>query len=296
MKVPLFTGSSVAIVTPMHTDGTINYDKLEELIEIQIESGTAAITVCGTTGEAATLSDLEQQKIISCAVERVSGRIPVIAGAGSNDTAHAKRLCKQAEKCGADGLLVVTPYYNKCSRGGLVRHYTEIAEQSKIPLILYNVPSRTGVSVPVDVCKELSKHPNINGMKEASGNLELLLRLREACRDDLHMWCGNDGQIVPYMSLGAKGVISVMANVIPKETAHLTELCLCGEFSQATAMQIRFAPLIDGLFCEVNPIPIKTAMNLCGMDVGPLRLPLCEMDAAAEVRLKEMLCTFGVYQ
>lgn len=292
MKTPLFTGSSVAIVTPMYEDGSVNYDKLAQLIDMQVRGGTAAITICGTTGEASTLNDEEHLKAISFTAKHAAGRIKVIAGTGSNDTEHAVYFSKEAEQAGADGLLLVTPYYNKCSQKGLIRHYLTVADSVNIPMIVYNVPSRTGVSMSVPVYKALAKHPNINGVKEASGNTDLVLRTLDACGDDFNIWSGNDSQIVPFMAMGCKGVISVLANILPAETARIAGACLEGDYKTAAAMQIQYMPLIDALFSEVNPIPVKTAMNLMGMEVGPLRLPLCEMEEDNLDKLKAVLKDF----
>lgn len=294
MKTPLFTGSSVAIVTPMHTDGSVNYEKLSQLIELQIQGGTSAITICGTTGESATLKDPEHIAVIAHCVKAVAGRIKVIAGTGSNETDHAVYLSQEAQKAGADGLLLVTPYYNKCSPKGLVRHYMTVADSVQIPAIVYNVPSRTGVSMGVDIYRKLSEHPLINGVKEASGNTELVLRTMAACGDDFNIWSGNDTQIVPLMAMGCKGVISVLANICPSATAELAGACLQGDYQKAAAMQIRYMELIDALFCEVNPIPVKTALNLMGMEVGPLRMPLCEMEDAAKARLSAAMEKIGL--
>lgn len=294
MKTPLFTGSSVAIVTPMHADGSVNYKKLSQLIELQIQGGTSAITICGTTGESATLKDPEHIAVIAHCVKAVAGRIKVIAGTGSNETNHAVYLSQEAQKAGADGLLLVTPYYNKCSPKGLVRHYMTVADSVQIPAIVYNVPSRTGVSMGVDIYRQLSEHPLINGVKEASGNTELVLRTMAACGDDFNIWSGNDTQIVPLMAMGCKGVISVLANICPSATAELAGACLQGDYQKAAAMQIRYMELIDALFCEVNPIPVKTALNLMGMEVGPLRMPLCEMEDAAKARLSATMEKIGL--
>lgn len=285
MKTPLFTGSSVAIVTPMHADGSVHYAKLTELIELQIAAGTAAITVCGTTGESATLTDHERIAVISHCVRTINGRIPVIAGTGSNQTAHTLHLSQEAQKAGADGLLLVTPYYNKCSATGLIKHYLTVADSVELPIIVYNVPSRTGVSMNAEMYRQLSRHPRINGVKEASGNTDLVLRTLDACGDDFNIWSGNDGQIVPIMTLGGKGVISVLANLCPEVTAELTAACLRGNYETAAFMQKQYMALIDALFCEVNPIPVKTAMNLMGLGVGPLRMPLCELDDGKKEQL-----------
>lgn len=294
MKTPLFTGSSVAIVTPMHADGSVNYEMLSQLIELQIQGGTSAITICGTTGESATLKDPEHIAVIAHCVKAVAGRIKVIAGTGSNETDHAVYLSQEAQKAGADGLLLVTPYYNKCSPKGLVRHYMTVADSVQIPAIVYNVPSRTGVSMGVGIYRQLSEHPLINGVKEASGNTELVLRTMAACGDDFNIWSGNDTQIVPLMAMGCKGVISVLANICPSATAELAGACLQGDYQKAAAMQVRYMELIDALFCEVNPIPVKTALNLMGMEVGPLRMPLCEMEDAAKARLSAAMEKMGL--
>ncbi len=294
MKTPVFTGASVAIVTPMYDNGAVNYQQLGYLIERQIANGTAAITICGTTGESSTLKDDEHLEAIRFTVETVAGRIPVIAGTGSNETSHAIELSQEAERFGADALLQVTPYYNKCSARGLIRHYTSIADSVRIPSIVYNVPSRTGVSMSVPIYKELSKHPLINGVKEASGSTDIVLRTIAACGDEFHIWSGNDNQIVPYMAMGAKGVISVLSNICPRETADMANLCLTEKYNKAAAMQVAYMELIDALFCDVNPIPVKTALNLMGIDVGPLRMPLCEMEPAGESRLKAAMIAMGI--
>lgn len=294
MKTPLFTGANVAIVTPMYPDESVNFEKLGELIEFQIAGGISAITICGTTGESATLKDNEHLAAIKYTIEKVAGRVPVIAGTGSNETSHAIELSQEAASYGADGLLLVTPYYNKCTVKGLIRHYTMIADSVNIPSIVYNVPSRTGVSMSVPIYQELSKHPLINGVKEASGSTDIVLRTIAACGDELNIWSGNDNQIVPYMAMGAKGVISVLANICPAETSEMAAACLAGNYQKAAAMQIQYMDLIDALFCEVNPIPVKTALNLMGRAVGPLRMPLCEMEPANEERLKKSMATAGI--
>lgn len=294
MKAPLFTGSSAAIVTPMRDDGSVNLDLLPQLLERQLDGGTAAITVCGTTGESATLKDDEKLALISSCVNAVNGRIPVIAGTGSNDTEHAVFLSREAQKAGADGLLLVTPYYNKCSAKGLVRHFMTVADSTKLPVIVYNVPSRTGVSMNENIYRQLSEHPNINGVKEASGDTELVLRTRAACGDDFYIWSGNDAQIVPMMAMGGQGVISVLANLCPEVPARITAACQRGDYPSAAELQTRYMPLIDAMFCEVNPIPVKTAMHLMGLDVGPLRMPLCEMEDASRDRLTAVLTDCGL--
>ena len=294
MKKPLFTGSNVAIVTPMYPDESVNFESLGKMIDFQIENGTSAITICGTTGEAPTLKDPEHLEAIKYTVEHVAGRVPVIAGTGSNYTEHAIEFSQEAAAYGADGVLLVTPYYNKATPSGLIKHYTKIVDEAKIPAILYNVPSRTGVSMTVDVYKELSKHPLINGVKEASGNTGIVLRTLAACGDELNIWSGNDDQIVAFMAQGAKGVISVLANVCPAETAEIANACLRGDYQKAAKMQVEYMALIDALFCEVNPIPVKTALNLMGMEAGPLRMPLCEMAPANLERLKAAMRERGL--
>ncbi len=278
MKNTIFTGAGVAIVTPMFDDGSINYDALGTNIDYQIENGTDAIIICGTTGEASTMTDDEHIECIRYCVERTNKRVPVIAGTGSNDTSYAVELSIEAEKLGADALLVVTPYYNKTSQRGLIAHFTAIANSVNIPIILYNVPSRTGMNITIDTYKELAKHKNIVATKEASGNISAIAQIAEACGDSLDIYSGNDDQIVPIMSLGGKGVISVSSNVIPKETHDIAQLCLDNNFADAAKMQIKYLDLINKLFIDVNPIPIKEAMNIMGLNVGECRLPLCKME------------------
>lgn len=293
MKTPIFEGSSVAIVTPFH-DGKVNFQKLAELIEMQIQNGTAAITICGTTGESSTQTLEEHIETVDFCVKQVAGRVKVIAGAGSNDTLAAVLLAEEAEKSGADALLIVTPYYNKATQRGLVRHYQYIADRVHTPIIMYNVPSRTGVSFTVDTYKELSKHPNIIGVKEASGNFGLLASTIHACGDNFNVWSGNDDEVVPMMSLGAKGVISVAANIIPSVMAEMTAACLRDDFITGAHLQLKYLNLINKLFIEVNPIPVKTAMNLMGLDVGDLRLPLCDMEPANLEKLRLALEEVGL--
>ena len=293
MKAPIFTGSSVAIVTPFR-DGRLDFEKLGELIDFQIDGGTAAITICGTTGESATMSLEEHMQAVDFCVKYVNGRVKVIAGAGSNDTMAAVMLAQEAENSGADALLIVTPYYNKATQRGLIKHYNYIADRVNTPIILYNVPGRTGTSFTVDTYHELSKHPNINGIKEASGNFTLLSSTIATCGDEINVWSGNDDEVVPMMSIGAKGVISVAANIVPGVMAEMTKACLSGDFRRGAELQLQYLDFIQKLFIEVNPIPVKTAMNLLGMDVGQLRLPLCEMDPANEEKLKAALKKAGL--
>ena len=277
MKNPVFTGAGVAIITPMYEDGSINFDELGRIIEDQIAHHTDAIIICGTTGESATMSIREHIAAVEFCVKRVNHRVKVIAGAGSNDTSAAVYLSQHAQDSGADALLHVTPYYNKASQTGLIKHYEYIADRVELPIILYNVPSRTGVSFTADTYKILSENPKINGVKEASGNFSLLAHTRYLCPDDFYVWSGNDDQVVPMMALGAKGVISVVANIAPEVMVKMSHLCLDNDIEAASKLQIQYMDLIDALFCEVNPIPVKTAMNLMGMEAGPLRLPLCDM-------------------
>ncbi len=294
MKNTIFTGAGVAIVTPMNADGSVNYDGLGTIIDEQVENGTDAIIICGTTGESSTLTDEEHIECIRYCVKRVNKRIPVIAGTGSNDTAYAIQLSKEAEAAGADALLVVTPYYNKTSQRGLVAHFTAIADAVNIPMILYNVPSRTGVNIAVETYKTLSKHKNIVAAKEASGNLSAVAKIIAACGDDLDVYSGNDDQIVPIMALGGKGVISVLSNVLPKETHEMAQLCLDNNVAEAAKLQIKYLELINALFCDVNPIPVKEAMNLMGKNVGSCRLPLYGMEQEKIEKLASALKNAGL--
>ena len=276
MKTPVFTGSSVAIVTPFCETG-VDFNALGKLIDFQIENGTDAITICGTTGESATMNDEEHRACIEYSVKHVAGRVPVIAGTGSNDTAYALELSQHAESVGADALLLVTPYYNKTTQRGLVKHYTYIADRVKTPMILYNVPSRTGLCFTADSYLELSRHPNINGIKEASGNFTLIAQTMALCGANMNVWSGNDDQTVAMLALGAKGVISVAANIIPRVMHDMCTLFFEGNVSASAALQLQYFELINELFVEVNPIPVKTALGLMGYTVGELRMPLCDM-------------------
>ena len=290
-KIP-FTGSGVAIVTPFDGD-KVNYDALGELIEMHIANKTDAIIICGTTGEASTMPDAEHLAVIAYAVEKTAGRIPVIAGTGSNDTAHAVRLSVEAEKAGADGILSVTPYYNKTTQKGLVSHFTAIAKAVSIPIILYNVPSRTGVAISIPVLQELAKLDNIVAVKEASGNISYAAQVA-AKVPDLYIYSGNDDIIVPVMSLGGKGVISVLANILPAETHDICQKYLDGDVQQACKQQLELLDLINTLFIEVNPVPVKVAMRELGYPVGNLRLPLDEMEEANLEKLRKTLTRYGV--
>lgn len=288
MKKVIFRGAGVAIVTPFTADG-INFPEFGRLIDDQIAHGTDAIIVAGTTGEAATMNDAEHKEAIKFTVDRVKKRVPVIAGTGSNDTSYAIHLSQYAERAGADGLLLVTPYYNKCTQKGLVGHFQAIADSVNIPCILYDVPSRTGVSIKLTTYVELAKHPNIVAVKEANGDLSSILRLRHACGDELAVYSGNDDQIVPILSLGGQGVISVLSNVAPQAIHDMCQLYFDGDVERARDLQIAYTDLIDALFSEVNPIPVKTAMRLIGWAAGPLRSPLSEMEPEHVEQLKSAL-------
>ncbi len=296
MKTTVFTGSGVALVTPMHSDLSVNYEKLGELIEFHIQNKTDAIVITGTTGEASTLTDQEHLEVIRYTVERVGGRIPVIAGTGSNNTAHAVELSKQAQAYGADALLLVTPYYNKCSQQGLYLHFEAIAKQVDLPILLYNVPSRTGVNILPATYARLSEIPNIVGAKEASGNFSQIAKILSLCGDKLQIYSGNDDQITSALALGAKGVVSVLANVVPQETHDICQSYFEGDTERSDTLQLRYLELIENLFSDVNPVPVKCAMNAMGMNVGGCRLPLCAMDPVAEERLKSCLQRYGLIE
>ncbi len=290
----IFVGSGVALVTPFDENNKVNYDKLKELVEFHIENDTDALVVVGTTGEASTLPDEEHISVVKYCVEAAAGRITVVAGSGSNDTAHAVKLSIMAEKAGADGLLVVTPYYNKTNRSGLIKHYTTIADSVNIPIILYNVPGRTGMSIPADVVAELSKNEKIVGLKEASGDISYVGEVARLCGEDFAIYSGNDDIIVPVMSLGGKGVISVLANIMPKETHDMVMSYIEGDVKKSRDMQLKYNDLVHTLFIETNPIPVKMAMNLLGMNAGGLRLPLDEMSEANTKILAEKLQNIGL--
>ena len=294
MRTPVFTGSCPALVTPFDQNGAINYDAFGKLIDAQIEAGVDAVCVCGTTGESATMTIREHIAAVEFCVKRVNHRVKVIAGAGSNDTSAAVYLSQHAQDSGADALLHVTPYYNKASQTGLIRHYEYIADRVDLPIILYNVPSRTGVSFTAETYRHLSQNPQFNGVKEASGNFSLLAHTRFLCGDDFYIWSGNDDQVVPMMALGAKGVISVASNLIPEVMVKMTKLCLDNDFEAASKLQIKYMDLIDALFLEVNPIPIKAALNLVGMEMGGLRLPLCEMSEKNLETLRSSMARMGL--
>lgn len=291
----IFEGAGVALITPMKEDGSVNYTKLKELLEFQIANATDAIIICGTTGEASTLSEEEHLECIRYTCEVVAGRIPVIAGTGSNCTASAIYLSKEAEKCGADGLLVVTPYYNKATQNGLKAHFKAIADAVSIPIILYNIPGRTGIRMTpqtvVDLCTEV---PNIVGVKDATGDISEVAEVMSLSKGNVDLYSGNDDQITAVMSLGGKGVISVLSNILPKETHDIAASYLQGDAAKSCELQLSYIPLIQALFSEVNPIPVKRAMNFMGMEVGSLRLPLTEMEEANAKRLLEEMKKAGI--
>lgn len=290
----IFKGSGVALATPMKQDGSINYDALEKLIESQIAGGTDALIVCGTSGEAPTLDDDEHLEAIRFAVEVTKGRIPVIAGTGSNNTAHAVMMSEESEKFGADGLLLVTPYYNKATQDGLYVHYRTIAAATKLPCIVYNVPSRTGTNILPETMARLAKdQENIAAIKEASGNISQVAKLSMLLDGNADIYSGNDDQIVPICSLGGVGVISVLANVAPRETHDMVQLCLDGRYEEAKALQLKALPLVEQLFIEVNPIPVKAALNMQGFEAGTPRLPLTELTDAHKESLRKAMVEFG---
>ena len=294
MKNTIFTGAGIAIITPMNADGSINYQGLGDLIENQIANGTDAIIICGTTGEASTMTDEEHLECIRFAVEKTAGRIPVIAGTGSNDTRYAIELSKEAEAVGVDGLLLVTPYYNKTTQRVLIAHFTAIAEAVNVPIILYNIPGRTGVNMEVATVKKLAEHRNIAAIKEASGNISYAAKLIAACGDNIDVYSGNDDMVVPLVSLGGKGVISVASHVIPKQMHDMVQYCLDNNFAEATKLQIEYLDLINSLFIEVNPIPVKEALNMMGVNVGPCRMPLYEMSDEHKAVLRASLEKHGL--
>ncbi len=291
----VFTGAGVAIVTPFYDNGEVNYDRFAELIEFQITHKTDAIIVCGTTGEASTLSHEEHLEVIRYCVEKVNGRIPVIAGTGSNSTETAIYLSTEAEKYGVDGLLLVTPYYNKATQNGLYAHFKAVADAVKVPILLYNVPGRTGCNLaPATIVKLCRDVPNIAGVKEASGNIAQIVKLMSLADGQVDLYSGNDDQIVPVLSLGGKGVISVLSNVAPEETHDICEKFFNGDIAGSAALQFRAMELIDALFCEVNPIPVKKAVSLMGMEAGPLRMPLTEIEEENAEKLKTAMKKFGI--
>jgi 4-hydroxy-tetrahydrodipicolinate synthase len=294
MKKTIFSGAATAIITPMFPDGAIDFETFGKLIDFQIAEGIDAIVVCGTTGEASTMSDEEHIECIKYCVDRVNKRVPVIAGTGSNDTVYATELSKEAEKLGADALLLVTPYYNKTSQKGLVRHFLHTADAVNIPIVLYNVPSRTMISIGIDTYRELSKHPNITAVKEASADFSLIAKIFAECGDRLDVYSGNDNNIVPIMSMGGKGVISVLSNIIPKITHEIASCCLENDYPKAAALMNRYLDLADTLFIDTNPIPVKMAAQMMKLCSDTMRLPLIPMDLTKTAKLKISLEKLGL--
>lgn len=293
-KEPIFTGAAVAIITPMNADGSVNYEEFARFVDWQIEKGTDAIVICGTTGESSTLRVAEHLECIKWCVDYVAGRCKVIAGTGSNSTECAIEMSVEACKYGADALLLVTPYYNKTSQRGLIVHYTAIHDATNLPIILYNVPSRTGLNIQPETAYELSKLERINGIKEASGNLEQIARVHELCGDSLNIWSGNDDQIFDIMQLGGLGVISVLSNVCPTETHEIVQKYLDGDIDASKAMMQKYMKLAKNLFCDVNPIPVKEAVNLIGFAAGACRLPLVELSAENKKLVSDTLAEYGL--
>ena len=292
MRKTLFTGAATALVTPFNESG-VNFEALGNIIDYQIDNGIDALVICGTTGEAATMPDKEHLSVIEYSIKRANGRVPIIAGTGSNDTAHCVELSKESQNLGADGLLITTPYYNKATQKGLIAHYDKVLEKTNLPIILYNVPGRTGMNYAIPTLKELAKDERIVAIKEASGSIEYATSVAKEV-PELTMYSGNDDMIVPLMSLGGKGVISVLSNVAPRETHDLCQKWLDGDVKGSLALQFEYLDLIKALFCEVNPIPVKTAMNMMGFNVGPLRLPLCDMEPANYQRLEAAMKACGL--
>jgi len=290
----LFTGSGVALVTPFKDDGSVNYEQISELIEFQLSNNTDALIICGTTGEASTLTDDEQIEAIRVAVCAAKKRVPVIAGAGSNHTDHGVNLCLRAQAAGVDGLMLVTPYYNKTSQRGLIEHFSQHAKSINLPIIIYNVPSRTGLNITPKTAKALSEIDNIVGIKEASGNIVQIAEMAERCGDKLDIYSGNDDYVVPVMSVGGKGVISSTANVAPKQMHDMVIKYLNGDVAEAAKIQLGLLELIRALFCEVNPIPVKAALNIMGLNVGGYRMPLTSIEPANEAILREAMQRYGL--
>lgn len=294
MKDPIFTGAAVAIITPMKEDGSVNYEEFAKFVDYQIENGTDAIVICGTTGESSTLRVVEHNACIKWCIDYVAGRVPVIAGTGSNSTACAIEISKEACENGADALLLVTPYYNKTSQRGLIAHYTAIHDATDKPIILYNVPSRTGVNIAPETAAELAKLPRINGIKEASGNLDQVAKIHELCGDELNIWSGNDDQIYDLMERGGKGVISVLSNIAPQETHDIVAKYLDGDKAGSKELMDKYMKLAKAMFVDVNPIPVKEAVTLAGFNAGPCRLPLIEMDDANKAYVKATMEEYGL--
>ena len=294
MKKRIFTGAATAIITPMNSDGSVNFEKINTFVEEQINAGIDALVVCGTTGEKSTLNYTEHIDVVKAVVKAANKRVPIIAGAGSNDTAYSVGICQEAMDVGADALLMVTPYYNKTSQAGLVAHYNYVADRVDAPIIVYNVPSRTGVNIPPETYAELAKHPNIVAAKEANGDIASVVKTKYLCGDNLDIYSGNDDQIVPMLSVGGAGVISVLSNVAPADTHKMCAEYLAGNVDIARDLQVKYIALINALFSDVNPIPVKEAMNIMGMEVGPCRLPLVPMSDAKRAALAEELKKVGL--
>lgn len=294
MKKRVFTGCATALVTPFNDDCSVNYPRLRQLVDEQIKGGVDALVICGTTGESATLDNEEHIKVLKEAVLAADKRVPIIAGTGSNDTMYAAQLSQHAEAIGVDALLMVTPYYNKTSQAGLINHYFYIADRVKTPIILYDVPSRTGTAIKPETYKELSKHENIVAVKEANGDISSIAKTRSLCGDDLDLYSGNDDEIVPIMSLGGIGVISVLSNILPRETHNICEEFFKGNLEKSLELQLKYVSLVNALFSDVNPIPVKEAMNMMGLGMGPLRMPLAPMNEAAKENLRKELIKHGL--
>lgn len=294
MKQPVFKGVATALVTPFKNDGSIDFETFAKQIDFQLENGINALVVCGTTGESPTLNDVEHKQAIDFVVSRVAHAVPVIAGTGSNDTEYSVSLCQHAQKAGVDALLLVTPYYNKATQKGLIKHYTYIADRVELPMILYNVPGRTGVDIKPETSYELSKHPNINALKEANGNISSVAKTASLCGDNLAIYSGNDDQIIPILSLGGLGVISVLSNVLPKQTVQMCDEFFKGNIEAARKLQLDYLEFINNLFIEVNPIPVKAAMKILGSDSGCLRLPLCDISESNLEILKHSMEKIGI--
>ncbi len=294
MKKTIFTGAGVAIVTPFNPDMSVNYNKLGELIDWQIGNKTDAIVICGTTGESSALSLEEHEEVVKFAIDHVAGRVPVVASSGSNDTAAAVQLSKSAKAAGADALLMVTPYYNKTTQVGIVKHYEKVASEVDLPIIVYNVPGRTGFGIKPETYAELAKIPTVTAVKEANGDISAIAKTIALCGDSLDIYSGNDDMIVPMMALGAKGVISVLSNVMPKETHDICQLFFDGKYKESADLQLKLIHMCDALFCEVNPMPVKAAMNMMGLNVGIPRLPLCDVTDASKEKIRAALLKEGL--
>lgn len=294
MAQPIFRGVATALITPMHDDGSVNVERLRSLVNEQIEKGVNALVACGTTGESATLDHEEHVTVIRETVSAASGRVPVIAGTGSNDTRYAVELSKEAERLGADALLMVTPYYNKTSQDGLVAHYTYVADRVKLPIILYNVPSRTGTNIQPATYARLAGHRNIAAIKEANGDLSAALQTMSLCGDQVTLYSGNDDQTIPFFSIGGQGIISVFSNLAPDLMSQMCQKYLAGDQAGALAMQMKYLAVMNAMFCDVNPIPVKAAMNLAGMQAGPCRLPLVELSDDKKAKLADVMRKAGL--